>query len=61
MDVCIFDCNKLFKDEFMGKVEIPVKSLQFDVPVEGWYPLQPLTAGKIVHGELFLKVLLTKG
>jgi hypothetical protein len=61
VDVSIFDANKLMKDEFMGKVEIPVKTLQFDVPVENWYCLQPLTAGKHVHGDIFLKLLLTKG
>lgn len=45
-----------------GKIEIPVKTLQFDVPVEKWYTLQPLTAGgRHVHGEIFLKLHLTKG
>ena len=55
IDVAIFDSNLLMKDEFMGRVEIPVKSLTFDEPVEKWFQLQPLQAGRAVTGDIFLK------
>jgi hypothetical protein len=64
IDLSVWDKTRvpLMKDDHLGKVEIPVKTLQFDVPIESWYPLQPLLAGGVtVHGELFLKILLTKG
>lgn len=61
VDVCVYSANKVMQDDFLGRVEVPVKTLQFDTPKEGWYPLQPLIAGKTVTGELCLRILLTKG
>ena len=62
VDVCVFDYNMLLSDYFMGKVEYPVNKLQYDVPVEAWFPLQPLhSSGKTVTGDIYLIMHLKKG
>ncbi len=62
VDVCVYDHNVLLSDYFMGKVEIPVKSLAYDVIQEGWHVLQPLhQSGKAVGGEIYLRLTLRKG
>jgi hypothetical protein len=62
VDICVFDSNMLLSDFFMGKVEYHVSKLDYGVPVEGWFPLQPLhTSGKAVGGEAYIKLLLEKG
>jgi hypothetical protein len=61
VDVCVFDSTMLIQDYFLGKVEVLVRSLSVDVPVEKWYALQPLHhGGKAVGGEILLKLLLTR-
>jgi hypothetical protein len=61
VDVCVFDSTMLVGDYFLGKVEVLVRNLVLDVPMESWFTLQPLHhGGKAVGGEIFLKLLLTK-
>jgi hypothetical protein len=62
VDVCVYDSNMLMADTFMGKVEIAVKTLKYDLPTEGWFAFQPLhQSGKAVGGEVFLRLTLRKG
>eukprot|EP01091_Cochliopodium_minus_P015428 TRINITY_DN548_c0_g1_i1.p1 TRINITY_DN548_c0_g1~~TRINITY_DN548_c0_g1_i1.p1 ORF type:complete len:521 (-),score=205.08 TRINITY_DN548_c0_g1_i1:49-1611(-) len=60
LDVTIFDKGKLLSDTFLGKVEIPVSSMEDKRESVSWYPLQGLYQGKNVTGEVFIKIFYSR-
>ena len=60
LDVTIFDKGKFLSDTFLGKVEIPVSSMEDKRESVAWYPLQGLYQGKNVTGEVFIKIFYSR-
>jgi len=60
LDIVIWDHERFSKDAVLGHVVIQPYTLQDNVEVAKWYPLQPKKTDKKVTGEILLKTVLAK-
>jgi len=57
LTITIFDHSKLGADEFLGKIDIPVRELEEGRPLNRWFTLQAKKPGGKVSGEIKLSLL----
>ncbi len=56
----MYDWNWLFSDHFLGKLAIPISSLEDGKEVTEWYKLEGKKAKDRVNGEVSLTLLYRK-
>jgi len=60
LEVTVFDWNRIFSDDFLGKVTIPIADLRDGTEATTWYKLEGKKAKDKVSGEIHLKLLYRK-
>lgn len=60
LEVTMFDWNRIFSDSFLGKVSIPIATLNDGEETTAWYKLEGKKAKDKVTGELCLTILYRK-
>lgn len=60
MNITIYSKSSIGADEFLGKVEIPIKNIPMGERKVQWFTLQPKKPGGQVSGEVQLGFLLSR-
>ena len=56
VEIEVFDEDFVMKDDYIGHITIPLKSLKDGKLHEQWYPLYPQASKKVISGDVHCKI-----